>query len=307
MPQTKSPRPIRLQRDPLTEAFFTYLDGERNASPRTLINYRHALRQFRDFRPETTWRTATTDDFRAFLFELMKRERSRASIRLAFAALRSFYRFLMERKSLTVNPLKTLLLPKAEKQLPNFLTTAQVEDLLAAPLRAPLQKQAPAWVPLRDTAMLELLYSAGLRLSELAALNVNDLDPYSETLRVVGKGSKERVCPVGGPALQAISTYRQAAKVPSGPLFLNKSRRRLTAHSIWSRMKKYIRQTGLPATTSPHKLRHSFATHMLDNGADLRSLQTLLGHASLSTTQVYTHVTTERLKRAYDQAHPRAK
>ncbi|HEY8900614.1 MAG TPA: site-specific tyrosine recombinase/integron integrase [Chthoniobacterales bacterium] len=293
-------------RDPLMEAFFTYLEGERNCSPRTIINYRHALREFQSFRPKASWRAATADDFRAFLFELMKRERSRASIRLDFAALRSFYRFLMERKGLSANPLASVLLPKAEKQLPAFLTLRQVEDLLAAPLAAPLEKQAPVWVPLRDAAMLELLYSAGLRLSELAAINVKDLDPFSETLRVIGKGSKERVCPVGGPALEVISRYRQAAGVQTGPLFLNKSRRRLSTQSIWARMKKYIRQVGLPATTSPHKLRHSFATHLLDNGADLRSLQTLLGHASLSTTQVYTHVTTERLKRAYDQAHPRA-
>jgi len=298
--------PAKSSRDPLTEAFYVYLEGERNCSPRTLVNYRHALAEFRKFRPETAWRAATADDFRAFLFDRMKREQSRASIRLTFSALRSFYRFLMERKGLTLNPLVSVLLPKAEKQLPAFLTIKQVEELLAAPLTAPLEKQAPAWVPLRDAAILELLYSAGLRLSELAALNVNDLDPYSETLRVIGKGAKERVCPVGEPALLAISRYRQAAGVHNGPLFLNKSRRRLGAHSIWSRMKKYLRQVGLPATISPHKLRHSFATHLLDNGADLRSLQTLLGHSSLSTTQVYTHVTTDRLKKAYDQAHPRA-
>jgi site-specific recombinase XerD len=298
--------PAKSSRDPLTEAFFVYLEGERNCSPRTLINYRHALAEFRKFRPDVAWRAATADDFRAFLFDRMKRSQSRASIRLSFSALRSFYRFLLERKNLTVNPLSSVLLPKAEKQLPAFLTIKQIEELLAAPLAAPLEKQAPAWVPLRDTAILELLYSAGLRLSELAALNVKDLDPYSETLRVVGKGSKERVCPVGEPALRAISRYRQAANVQSGPLFLNKSRRRLGAHSIWSRMKKYLHQVGLPATISPHKLRHSFATHLLDNGADLRSLQTLLGHSSLSTTQVYTHVTTDRLKKAYDQAHPRA-
>lgn len=298
-----SPRPAR---DQLADAFFTFLEGERNASPRTIVNYRHALRQFQEFRPEKTWRSATADDFRAFLLDLMKRGRSRGSQRLTFAALRSFYRFLMERKNLAANPLAAVLLPKAEKQLPAFLTLSQVDALLQAPLLAPKEKQAPAWVPLRDAAMLELLYSAGLRLSELAALNVSDIDPYSETLRVIGKGSKERVCPVGEPALRAISIYRQAAGVHAGPLFLNKSRRRLSANAIWGRMKKYILQVGLPSTTSPHKLRHSFATHMLDNGADLRSLQTLLGHASLSTTQVYTHVTTERLKRAYDQAHPRA-
>jgi len=293
-------------RDPLAEAFFEYLEGERNASPRTVINYRHALEQFRQFRPGISWRAATADDFRAFLLELMKADRSRASIRLAFAALRSFYKFLFERKGLPVNVLKSVILPKAEKRLPEFLTLKQVEELLAAPLNAPLEKQAPSWVPLRDAAMLEVLYSSGLRISELASLNVNDVDPFSETLRVVGKGSKERICPIGAPALQAISHYRQAAGVHSGPLFINKSRRRLTTRSIWDRMKKYIRQVGLPATTSPHKLRHSFATHMLDHGADLRSVQTLLGHSSLSTTQIYTHVTTDRLKKAYDKAHPRA-
>ncbi len=293
-------------RDPLAEAYFTYLEGERNASPRTIINYKHALAEFRRFRSDGSWRNASVEDFRAFLFELMKRRRSRASVRLTFSALRSFYRFLLERQNVSINPLASVLLPKAEKQLPAFLTIAQVEELLAAPLRAPVEKQAPGWVPLRDVAILELLYSAGLRLSELAALNVKDLDPYGETLRVIGKGSKERVCPVGGPALLAISKYRQAAGVQTGPLFLNKSRGRLGTHSIWSRIKKYVHQVGLPAATSPHKLRHSFATHLLDNGADLRSLQTILGHANLSTTQVYTHVSTERLKRAYDRAHPRA-
>jgi site-specific recombinase XerD len=301
MPTRKPPA-----RDPLVEAFVDFLEGERNASPRTIRNYLHALGQFRNFRPETPWRSATTDDFRAFLFDLMKRSRARASTRLTFSALRSFYRFLTERKQLNSNPLSSLILPKSEKRLPAFLTQKQVVDLLEAPLRMPPEKQTVSWAPLRDAAMLELLYSAGLRVSELAALNVKDLDIYSETLRVIGKGSKERVCPVGGPALQAVSVYRQAARVQSGPLFIGKTRRRMTTRSIWWQMKKYIRFVGLPATTSPHKLRHSFATHMLDNGADLRSLQTLLGHASLSTTQVYTHVTTERLKRAYDQAHPRA-
>jgi len=297
---------MKAVRDPLTEAFFTYLEGERNASPRTLTAYRHALAEFRAFRPDLTWRAARAGDFRAFLLELMKRERARSYTRLTFSALRSFYKFLSERKNLPVNVLKSVSIPKAGKRLPTFLTLKQVADLLAAPGNAPVEKQAPAWAPARDTAIIELFYSTGIRLAELASLNVSDIDPYSETLRVIGKGSKERVCPVGGPALEAISKYRHAARVQSGPLFLNKSRRRMSARSIWMGMKKYIRQTGLPATTSPHKLRHSFATHLLDNGADLRSLQTLLGHASLSTTQIYTHVTTERLQKVYKASHPRA-
>ncbi len=294
------------KRDPLADAFFTYLEGERNSSRRTIANYQLALSQFQTFRPDVTWRAAKADDFRAFLLDLMKREKSRATVRLTFSALRSFYRFLMERKNLPVNPLKQVIMPKAEKHLPEFLTVQQVLDLLEAPAKMPLSKQAPAWMPLRDTAIFELFYSTGVRISELASLNVNSIDPYSETLRVIGKGNKERVCPVGGPALEAISRYRHAAGIQTGPLFLNKSRRRLSTHAIEIQMKKYLRFAGLPMTMTPHKLRHSFATHLLDNGADLRSLQTLLGHANLSTTQVYTHVSTERLKKAYDAAHPRA-
>jgi site-specific recombinase XerD len=153
---------------------------------------------------------------------------------------------------------------------------------------------------------MEVFYSSGLRLAELASLNVSDLDLYTESVRVLGKGRKERVCPVGAPALQAVSRYRAAANVHHGPLFLSKARRRISSRSIWLVLKRYLRHTSIPIAVSPHKLRHSFATHLLDNGADLRSVQALLGHASLSTTQIYTHVTTERLKKAYSEAHPRA-
>ena len=159
-------------------------------------------------------------------------------------------------------------------------------------------------MPQRDAAILEVFYSSGLRLAELASLNVTDLDIYTESVRVLGKGRKERVCPVGAPALEAVSRYRAAANVHSGPLFLNKARRRISSRSIWLILKRYLRHTSIPIALSPHKLRHSFATHLLDNGADLRSVQALLGHASLSTTQIYTHVTTERLKKAYADAHP---
>ena len=236
----------------------------------------------------------------------LKRERARATIRLDFAALRSFYRFLCERTGLATNPLLSVSLPKAEKRLPVFLTTTQVDALLRAPHEAKPQKQAPAWMPWRDAAILELFYSSGLRLAELAALDVRDIDPYSETVRVLGKGAKERIVPVGQPALEAIQQYRQRAQVQAGPLFLSKLRKRLGPASIWVLVKKHLRLAQIPVPASPHKLRHSFATHLLDAGADLRSVQSLLGHASLSTTQIYTHVTTERLKKAYNQAHPRA-
>lgn len=149
-------------------------------------------------------------------------------------------------------------------------------------------------------------YSCGLRISELLALDVRNVDFIGETVKVIGKGSKERVVPVGSPALNAIQRYRQEAAVTSGPLFLSKRRTRITQQAVDQLLRKYLKLSGIPFPISPHKLRHSFATHMLDAGADLRSVQALLGHASLSTTQIYTHVTKERLKRAYDAAHPRA-
>lgn len=205
-----------------------------------------------------------------------------------------------------MNPLKEVQLPKAEKNLPLLLTPKQIDELLAAPFHVEREKQAPLWAAARDAAIMELFYSSGLRLQELVSLDVSSIDPYSENVRVMGKGRKERVVPVGTPALEAIQKYRHEAGVNTGPLFISKLRKRLSTHAVWCQMKKYLRHTSIPIPLSPHKLRHSFATHLLDNGADLRSVQTLLGHASLSTTQIYTHVTVERLKKAYNEAHPRA-
>jgi site-specific recombinase XerD len=293
------------KRDPLVEEFLRYLANERNASPRTLMAYRHALSAFRA-ENETSWKKCIADDFRDYLFALMKRGQARSYVRLQFSALRTFYQFLAARKKLRRNPVREVQLPKLEKKLPLVLTRSQIEELIAAPLKVDKNRAAPGWMPLRDVAIMELFYSSGLRLSELAALDVADLDPYTESARVFGKGRKERVCPVGLPALEAIQRYRAAANVHAGPLFINKARKRMSARSIWLVLKRYVRHTSIPISISPHKLRHSFATHMLDRGADLRSVQALLGHASLSTTQIYTHVTVERLKKAYADAHPRA-
>lgn len=246
------------------------------------------------------------EDFRAWMLEMMKAGMARASVRLRFAAMRSFYSFLQMRGEVQKNVLHEVLLPKREKSLPRFLTNAQIETLVEAPLKAVKNQQAPVWMAARDTAIIELFYSTGMRLAELVGLDVADVDPIGETARVMGKGARERMCPVGGPALEAISRYRQAARVHEGPLFINKSRRRLSTRSVNFLLKLRLAQAGLPADLSPHKLRHTFATHLLDAGADLRSVQTLLGHASLSTTQIYTHVTIERLKAAYLAAHPRA-
>lgn len=294
-----------VDRDPLVEEFLRYLADERNSSPRTLKAYRQALTGF-GAEKKTSWRKCRPDDFRNYLFALMKREQARSYVRVQFSALRTFYQFLTARKRLARNPVREVQLPKIEKKLPLVLTRQQVEELLSTPTREIKNRAAPVWMPLRDVAIMELFYSSGLRLSELAALDVADLDPYTESVRVFGKGRKERVCPVGLPALEAISRYRAAANVHAGPLFINKARRRISARSVWLVLKRYLRHTSIPISISPHKLRHSFATHMLDRGADLRSVQALLGHASLSTTQIYTHVTVERLKKAYADAHPRA-
>jgi integrase/recombinase XerC len=291
--------------DSLVEEFLRYLANERNASPRTLKAYRQALTAFRA-ENKTAWKKCTADDCRDYLFALMKRGQARSYVRLQFSALRTFYQFLAARKRLRRNPVREVQLPKLEKKLPLVLTRQQVDELLGAPVREVKSRAAPSWMPLRDVAIMELFYSSGLRLSELAALDVADVDPYTESVRVFGKGRKERVCPVGLPALEAISRYRAAANVHAGPLFINKARRRMSVRSIWLVLKRYVHHTSIPISISPHKLRHSFATHMLDRGADLRSVQALLGHASLSTTQIYTHVTVERLKKAYAEAHPRA-
>ena len=293
------------KKDPRVEEFLRYLAIERNGSPRTLKAYRQALTAFRA-ESKTPWKTCTANDFRDYLFAITKRGQARSYVRLQFSALRTFYQFLAARKGLRRNPLREVQLPKIDKKLPLVLTRQQIEELLAAPARVAKNRAAPGWMPLRDVAIMELFYSSGLRLSELAALDVADVDLYTESVRVFGKGRKERICPVGLPALEAISRYRAAANVHSGPLFINKGRRRMSTRSIWLILKRYLRHTSIPISISPHKLRHSFATHMLDRGADLRSVQALLGHASLSTTQIYTHVTVERLKKAYADAHPRA-
>src|SRR5436309_12050096 len=232
-------------KDPLVEEFLRYLANEQNASPRTLKAYRQALTGFRAEK-KTSWKKCRPDDFRDYLFALMKREQARSYVRLQFSALRTFYQFLTARKRLARNPVREVQMPKLEKKLPLVLTRSQIEELIAAPLKLDKNRAAPGWMPLRDVAIMELFYSSGLRLSELAALDVADLDPYTESVRVFGKGRKERVCPVGFPALEAISRYRAAAGVHSGPLFINKLRKRISTRSIWLVLKRYLRHTSIP-------------------------------------------------------------
>lgn len=289
-------------------AFFDFQATEKSGSPRTLANYQQGLAAYFKWRGDSFegWRAEEPDHFRDYLFDLMKQGLSRATIRLRFASLRSFYKFLVLRRGMARSPVAEVQLPKPERGLPVILTLSQIDELLGIPLHGELDKKFPPWLPLRDAAILELFYSCGLRISELLALDVAHLDFIGETVKVKGKGSKERIVPVGGPALSAIQRYRQQAAVVSGPLFLSTRRRRITQQAVDQLLKKYLKRSSIPFAISPHKLRHSFATHLLDAGADLRSVQELLGHASLATTQIYTHVTKERLKQAYDTAHPRA-
>lgn len=285
------------------------MSTEKNSSPRTLENYTLAIRLFREWLGDrfTTWRDLTADHFRAYLFELLKAELKRSTIRLRFAAFRSFYKYLVHRRGYPKSPVAEVELPKADKPLPVVLTLAQIEELLDLPLKLPIEKQAPEWMPLRDAAILELFYSTGLRLAELAALDVEQIDTMNECVKVMGKGSKERIVPIGSYALTAMQKYQSAAEIQQGPLFLSKLQKRLSTRSIGNVLNKYLQHSSIAFKVTPHKFRHSFATHLLDHGADLRSVQALLGHASLSTTQIYTHVTKERLRKAYDAAHPRAK
>ncbi|MDA7892231.1 tyrosine recombinase XerC [Akkermansiaceae bacterium] len=295
--------------DSEVDSFIEFMTTEKNSSPKTLENYTLALRLFREWLGDnfSRWRDLTSDHFRAYLFQLQKEGLARSTVRLRFAAYRSFFKFLVHRRGYPKSPVAEIELPKADKALPVVLTLSQIEELLELPMKSELKGQAPAWMRERDAAILELFYSTGLRLAELASLNVNNIDSINESVRVIGKGSKERLVPIGSHAMKAMQRYRSIARVHEGPLFVSKLRKRLSTRSLNSVLKKYLVQSSIPFNVTPHKLRHSFATHLLDHGADLRSVQALLGHASLSTTQIYTHVTKERLREAYDSAHPRAK
>jgi integrase/recombinase XerC len=313
-----------LSRDSWVEQFFQHLGAERGLSAYTLRNYQQTFAEFvqwfeseRRHRPE--WVELQRDDFRAYLRHLGRKNLGRDTTRLRFSALRTFYKFLVRRGALESTPIKNISLPKPEKRLPRFLTVQQMVDLLAAPERLTAKpaekpgrgKPVEASVPARDEAILETIYSCGLRVSELCGLRVEDVDRGEQLVRVRGKGRKERLIPIGDTALKAIERYwRQLPQIPSStePVFLGSQKRRtpLAPRTLQVRLKRYLAFAGLDPTLTPHKLRYSYATHLLDAGADLRSVQELLGHANLVTTQVYTHVTTERLKKAYDDAHPRA-
>jgi integrase/recombinase XerC len=293
--------------DSLVAEFLTYLPVERNASALTIRNYGADLATFRAWVEEKTkgkcdWLRLDLFHLRGYLVHLTERKLERATIHLKMSALRSYYRWLVRTERLKQNPVVGLTLPKLAKKLPKFLTIQQVEALLDAPLKA--GDTAAAW---RDKAILEVLYSGGLRIHELVGLNDDDVDVLGEVARVRGKGKKERLTPLGDPAIKAMQRYLELrGRSARGPLFVNVRGGRLTARSVQRTLKRYLIAANLDPSLTPHKLRHSFATHLLDAGADLRSVQELLGHANIATTQIYTHVTPERLKKVYEKAHPRA-
>jgi integrase/recombinase XerC len=292
--------------------FLRYLQVERGASPHTLKGYREDLTAAAEYFADESGSTPdpaslTAVELRGLLTALHEAGFAKTSIARKLASLRSFYRFGQREGWVKANPARALRNPRKGRSLPHFLTTDEVGKLLAAP-------EARTPMGLRDRAILETLYSAGLRVSELVGLNDGDLDVPQSTMRVRGKGRKERLAPLGSYALKALAAWLKVRKVaprePQGreaPVFTNRFGTRLTTRSVGRLLEKYLAETGLDARTSPHTLRHSFATHLLDRGADVRSVQELLGHKSLVTTQIYTHVTTASLRAAYEKAHPRAR
>jgi len=308
-------------KDAMVASFLDYLQTEAGASPYTWRNYRQALTEFSHWhegerKQVPDWLRLKKIDFRAYLRFLGRGNLSRSAIQLRFSALRSFYKHLMRRGKLDASPIRSISLPKKEKRLPQFLTPAQMLKLLEAPLReldaAREEDEEVDPVPyLRDAAILEVIYSCGLRVSELCGLRVLDLDQAERLIRVRGKGKKERQLPIGKPAVAAIAHYWAVLKhPPTGemPVFLANPNdlRPVYPRLVQLNLKHYLEAAGLDPALTPHKLRHSYATHLLNAGADLRSVQELLGHENLVSTQVYTHLTTGRLKKAYDAAHPRA-
>jgi len=310
--------------DKWTEKFLRHLATDRGASTYTQRNYRHALTEFigwhlEDRKQAPSWEKLGRDDFRAYLRFLGRHNLGRAAIQLRFCAFRTFYKFLIRHGFVAASPIKNLALPKTGKRLPKFLTVQQIKDLLAAPFKLlppadskkkPVKAKA-LFACHRDVAILETIYSCGLRVSELCGLQAGDIDGTEQLVRVRGKGKKERLVPIGKTALNAIESYWQLLLQPpagTAPVFLASPNRPapISPRLLQLRLKKLLAVAGLDPNMTPHKLRHSYATHLLDAGADLRTVQELLGHAHLVTTQVYTHLSTERLKRAYAAAHPRA-
>lgn len=293
--------------------FANHLASERRCSPYTLRNYRQAFDDFHRWlvsagRWDRGLDALTPRDMRDFVIEAQRRY-DRRTLHNHVSGLRTFFKFWRRRGRLTGNPAAGVPLPKLEKRLPKFLTEEQMKLLLAAPQSAMAKDGEPPFTAWRDRLALELLYGGGLRVSELVALDYGAIDSSAGVARVRGKGGKERLCPLGRTAMAVFVRFRDEFAPRSGPgdpVLIDPSGRRLTARAVQAMLKRHLAQAGLPREFTPHQLRHAYATHLLNAGADLRLVQELLGHAQLATTQIYTHVSVARLKDVYDKAHPRA-
>jgi integrase/recombinase XerD len=298
------------------QEFLDYLTAEKGSSDNTVAAYHNDLTQFYAFitqsgliQEDPSWAAVTRDHLINYILFLKEREYASATVARKVAAMKSFFQFLLHTDVISDNPAEDLDSPKVRKQLPQVLSADEVDRLLALPAESGRSPKA-----LRDTALLELMYATGMRVSEVASLTLDDLDLEAGTVRCMGKGSKERVIPLYAHAGEAVQDYLDNGRnallgdnLSERTLFLNPRGERLTRQGLWLIIKGYAREIDLDDRVTPHILRHSFATHMLNGGAGLREVQKLLGHANISTTQVYTHVSRDRLREVYDAAHPRAR
>ena len=283
--------------------FYEYLKREKSLSPNTVKGYISDIKNFLKFVPREQLKQVNFSLIRKYLGELQERGYQKSTLARRVATLHSFFHYLYLKGNLAFSPLSNLRAPKLEKRIPSFLEEVEVERLLET-------TQGEDFFHLRDKAILELLYATGMRIMELINLNMGDIDYLENLVKVQGKGNKERLIPLGSYAKKALNIYLEKrngrVKVGEDALFINKYGERLSDRWIRKKLKKYIDKTEILKKVSPHTLRHSFATHLLNRGADLRSVQELLGHERLSTTQIYTHITPRRLKEVYKKAHPRA-
>jgi integrase/recombinase XerC len=300
------------------DAFLEYLEKERDDSPNTILAYRRDLTSFVDFLSSYygiegwSWEGVDRLAMRGFMGQLARRGLAKRSISRSLSAVRSFYRFMHRNEIVEVNPARGVSSPRLEKYLPAYLDRAQIDLLFQM---AEVRAWEGRFVDVRNLAMLELFYSTGMRLSELAGINRSDIDLLSQQVKVRGKGRKERIIPVGDHAALALRNYEAkrdelirslGGQVDRTAFFLGRTGKRIGVRAVQSTVGAFLRQIDEEAGLSVHSLRHTFATHLLDAGADLRAVQELLGHADLSTTQVYTHVTRDRLRSVYERTHPRA-
>lgn len=293
------------------QQFLDYLKAEKNASLHTISSYYKDISQFMEFLKARDWACDIDGlanightQVRTYLASLQKRNYMKSTRARKLSTLRNFFKYLVREGYLKNNPIMNISAPKRDKRLPVFLDKEKIIELLMAP-------ETKTLLGMRDRAILETLYSGGLRVGELVGMNVRDIDFIAEALKVRGKGKQERIVPIGNEAVTAIKRYLDERKDDKGKkepqvVFTNRFGTRLSSRSVQRMVAKYMKQVALQESISPHTLRHTFATHMLSAGANLRAVQELLGHKSISTTQIYTHITPERLKKVYDKAHPRA-